>query len=86
MGKSVSEYVRGLLDRPAKPDALALSNDNGETILDPQLVFQLRSIGNNINQAVRKFHIHDDMPDELRECSAVLNQLLTTIFKQLNLE
>lgn len=82
-GVTLSQHIRGLLDLPASSVRnVGIVGRDVQPMVDPDLVLQLRSIGNNLNQAVKKFHIHDEMPNELRECTAILSGLLTEIYKQ----
>lgn len=57
-GTRLSDYVRELcLRRPAPVVAATRRNPEAKALL-----FELNAIGNNLNQLVRKAHIHDELP------------------------
>lgn len=48
-----------------------------ESHIEPQLVSQLSAIGNNLNQLVRKTHIHDELDQEkMRETLNTIDRII----------
>jgi TPP-dependent trihydroxycyclohexane-1,2-dione (THcHDO) dehydratase len=84
-GLSVSEYVR---QSALNGDGIhpPVSNDNAAPGFDPDLVFQLRGIGNNINQQTKVLHATGELPTELKRLWTTLDELLTYIFKRIKIE
>lgn len=70
-GISLSDYTRALLlKKPLQTTAPEASP------LDHALMQEIRRIGVNINQAVRRFHQTDRMPPELPKAAATIERLL----------
>ena len=68
-GLSLSELVRQSLD-----SSIIIQRTN---IVEPQAVYQLSSIGNNLNQLVRKEHIHDKADTQkMREILSALDTII----------
>lgn len=79
-GARLSDYVRELCLRKQAP-VVAATRRNPDA---KALLFELSAIGNNLNQLVRKAHVHDELParDDLK---AVLEAIKRAMAKVLEL-
>ena len=79
-GARLSDYVRELCLRK-QPHVVAATRRNPDA---KALLFELSAIGNNLNQLVRKAHVHDELParDDLK---AVLEAVKHAMAKVLDL-
>lgn len=81
-GMSVSDYIRFV----ALKGSTASVNDNTKNDFDNELIGQLHRVGNNLNQLTKRYHRDGKEPQGLQRLFPVLEQLLTHVFKQINLE